>query len=226
MTDPPPLQPEARQFVPCPFCTMHLPADAAMCPHCRKILPPGEKLLPSYGGVNSSTTEGFRKILPGEHRLGRLSDLWIRYGKWIKVAGPALAGLALLFLTYGIWVDYKVNIVAHPDLPMEARKDKRDRMEFLTVYVTNRGEDIPDLSLRSVGVVVEFVFRDGRREKKTVFPKTEHHGEGAMLRGETGKYEIAIPSRGLKEVVLRSEIVDLGMGRTLVPPGVRRKPPR
>jgi archaellum component FlaG (FlaF/FlaG flagellin family) len=133
-----------------------------------------------------------------------------------------LGGFALLFLVYGAWVDYDVNIVPNPRLPVQAKKDKRERVDFLTIYVTNRGEDIPDLSLKSIGIVVEFAFRDGRREKKTVFPKAEHHGEGAMLSGETGKYEMAVPSSGLKEVTLRSEIVDLGMGRTLVPPGGRR----
>jgi hypothetical protein len=44
-----------------------------------------------------------------------------------------------------------------------------------------------------------------------------------MLNGETGWYEIAVPSTGLKEIVLRSEVVDLGMGRKLIPPGGTRR---
>ena len=224
MADLPKLQSKDQQYVPCPYCTMQISADTAECPHCRKILPPSEKLLQAYGQV--SKKEGFRRLLPDDPRFGRLADLWERYGRWIKVAAPMLAGFALLFLVYGVWVEDKVNIVPNASLPMEFKKDKRDQVDLLTVYVTNRGEDIPDLSLRSIGIVVEFAYRDGRRERKTVFPKAEHHGEGAMLSGETGKYEIAVPTRGLKEVNLRSEIVDLGMGRTLLPPAVKKKGPR
>ncbi len=224
MADLPQLQPKDRQYVPCPYCTMQISANTAECPHCRKILPPSEKLLEAYG--QGPKKEGFRRLLPDDERFGRLADLWDRYGRWIKVAGPLLAGIAVLFLTYGVWVDYKVSIVPNAVLPIEVKKDKRDQADFLTVFVTNRGEDIPDLSLRSIGIVVEFAYRDGRRVRKTVFPKADHHGEGAMLTGETGKYEIAVPTSGLKEVILRSEIVDLGEGRTLIPPGVKKNNPR
>ncbi|MBI5576634.1 MAG: hypothetical protein HY896_09775 [Deltaproteobacteria bacterium] len=221
MADLPPLQPEDREYATCPYCTLQIAVDAAECPHCRKILPPGGKLRDKYGPTGERR-DRFRLLLAGDRRFGRLADLWTRYGRWIKVAGPVLAGFATLFLVYGVWVDYNVSIVPNATLPVEVKKDKRDQADLLTVFVTNRGEDIPDLSLKSIGIVVEFVYRDGRRERKTVFPKAEHHGEGAMLNGETGKYEIAVPSKGLKEVILRSEVVDLGMGRTIVPSGVKR----
>lgn len=221
MADPPQLHREEQQFGVCPYCTIQIPVDAVICPHCRKILPPPEKLIGAYA-PKPSRISGFRQRLFAGERFSSLSDLWIRYGKWIKVAGPALAAVALLFLVYGVWVDYKVTIVPNPQLPIKVKKDKKENVDLLTVFVTNRGEDVPDLSLKSIGVVVDFAYRDGRREKKTVFPKAEHRGEGAMLNGETGWYEIAIPSTGLKEVVLRSEVVDLGMGRKLIPPrGVR-----
>lgn len=84
--------------------------------------------------------------------------------------------------------------------------------------VTNQGDDIPDLSLRSIAVVVEFVYRNGRREKKTVFPKAEFRGEGALLRGETGKFEVAGSAKELNEIVLRSHVVDLGVGPKLIRP--------
>lgn len=220
----PPLQSKDQQYVPCPYCTMQISADAADCPHCKKILPPTEKLLEAYG--QGPKKESFRRLLPDDKRFGRIADLWERYGRWIKVAGPMLAGFAVLFLTYGAWVDYKVNIVPSAVLPIQVEKDKHDQIDFLTIYVTNHGEDIPDLSLKSIGIVIEFAYRDGRREKKTIFPKTEHHGEGAMHHGETGKYEIAVPTSGLKEVNLRSEVVDLGLGRTLVPPTGKKKDSR
>lgn len=221
MTELPPLHSEEQQFGVCPYCTIQIPLDAAMCPHCQKILPPSGKLLDAYSPKESKVAD-FRRRLLSDPRWEGLSGLWTRYGRWIKVAGPVLAAIALLFLVYGVWVDYEVSIVPNPQLPMQVKKDKRDRVDLLTVFVTNRGEDIPDLSLKSIGIVVEFAYRDGRRERKTVFPKAEFHGEGAMLNGETGRYEIAVPPQGLKEIVLRSEVVDLGMGRTLVPPRGRR----
>ena len=71
---------------------------------------------------------------------------------------------------------------------------------------------------------MELVNRDGRRNRRTVFPKMEHRGEGALLGGETGRFEIETLSEGLEQVVLRSEVVDLGMGQHLIPPRGRREP--
>jgi hypothetical protein len=130
-----------------------------------------------------------------------------------------LAAVLLLFIVYGVWVGYKVRVVPNPALTMKVKHEKKGQTVLLQVFVTNEGEDVPDLSLKSIGVVTEFVYRDGRREKKTVFPKADFHGEGSLLHGETGSFEIEASARGLKEVVLRSEIVDLGAGRRLVPPG-------
>ena len=225
MAEIPKLHPEEQQFRSCAFCTIQIPVDAVVCPHCDKTQPPSEKLLRAYA-PGPSGLPGFRESLFAGDRFSGLNALWIRYGKWIKVAWPVLAAIALLFLVYGIWVDYKVTIVPNQQLPIKVKKDRRDSVELLTVYVTNLGEDIPDLSLKSIGVVVEFAYRDGRLEKKTVFPKAEHRGEGSMLNGETGFYQLSFSSRGLKEIVLKSEIVDLGMGRNLIPSGgIRRHLP-
>jgi hypothetical protein len=211
---------EDRQFTGCPYCTIQIPADAPVCPHCRQPLSlPGKPARPPAATRKSDFLESLRSM----DGLSSLSDLWMRYGKWIKVAGPVLAAVLLLFIVYGVWVGYKVRVVQNPALDVKVKHEKKNQTVLLKVFVTNEGEDIPDLSLMSIGVVTEFVYRDGRREKKTGFPKAEFRGEGALLRGETGSFEIEASAKGLKEVVLRSEIVDLGAERKLVPPGgVRR----
>jgi hypothetical protein len=204
------------QYTGCPYCTIQIPAEAKVCPHCQKALSvPKERARPPAFQKGS---DFLLRTLREEPRA-LLADQWARYGKWIKVAGPVLAAVLLLFIVYGVWVGYKVRVVPNPALTMKVKHEKKGQTVLLQVFVTNEGEDVPDLSLKSIGVVTEFVYRDGRREKKTVFPKADFHGEGSLLHGETGSFEIEASARGLKEVVLRSEIVDLGAGRRLVPPG-------
>jgi hypothetical protein len=204
------------QYTGCPYCTIQIPAEAKVCPHCQKVLSvPKERARPPAFQKGS---DFLLRTLREEPRA-LLADQWARYGKWIKVAGPVLAAVLLLFIVYGVWVGYKVRVVPNPALTMKVKHEKKGQTVLLQVFVTNEGEDVPDLSLKSIGVVTEFVYRDGRREKKTVFPKADFHGEGSLLHGETGSFEIEASARGLKEVVLRSEIVDLGAGRRLVPPG-------
>jgi hypothetical protein len=211
---------EDRQFTGCPYCTIQIPAEAKVCPHCRQALSPPKKPVRPPAATRKS---GFLERLPLMDRMSSLSDLWRHYGKWIKVAGPVLAAVLLLVIVYGVWVGYKVHVVQNPPLAVKVKHEKRNQTVLLKVFVTNEGEDIPDLSLMSIGVVTEFVYRDGRREKKTGFPKAEFRGEGALLRGETGSFEIEASAKGLKEVVLRGEIVDLGAERKLVPPGGARR---
>jgi hypothetical protein len=204
------------QYTGCPYCTIQIPAEAKVCPHCQKALSvPKERARPPAFQKGS---DFLLRTLREEPRA-LLADQWARYGKWIKVAGPVLAAVLLLFIVYGVWVGYKVRVVPNPALTMKVKHEKKGQTVLLQVFVTNEGEDVPDLSLKSIGVVTEFVYRDGRREKKTVFPKADFHGEGSLLHGETGSFEIEASASGLKEVVLRSEIVDLGAGRRLVPPG-------
>lgn len=221
MAEIPPRAPE-RQYTDCPFCTIQIPAEAKVCPHCRKAVPAAEKgeQSPEVPGKRGSA---FLERLRAAKGMETLADLWVRHGKWAKVAGPVAAAILLLFLVYGVWVGYKVNVAPNPVLPVKVEREKREQSVLLKVFVTNKGEDVPDLSLKSIGIVMEFVYRDGRREKKTVFPKAGYRGEGALLHGETGSVEVEAPTKDLQEVVLRSEIVDLGTGRVLVPPGGRRR---
>jgi len=204
------------QYTGCPYCTIQIPAEAKVCPHCQQVLNlPKKPVRPS--SLKKESEFLFRLLAEKQHTL--LSDLWTRHGKWIKIAGVILAAILLLFIVYGVWVGYKVHVVPNPALTVKVKHEKKGQTVLLKVFVTNDGEDVPDLSLKSIGVVTEFIYRDGRREKKTVFPKAEFRGEGALLHGETGGFEIEASATGLKEIVLRSEIVDLGTGRRLVPPG-------
>ena len=203
MSDKPPRFPKEEEYIACPSCTIQIPAKVPVCPHCQQIVPPAER------------KEHTRPISAGAPDF---AALWDRYGKWVKLAGPALLAVLLFAFVYQQWVALNVKVEPNPSLPIWVEKEREKDALTLRGTVTNRGDDIPDLSLRSVAVIVEFVYRDGRRQKKTVFPKTEFRGEGALFRGETGRFEVTVPAKELREVVLRSAIVDLGMGRKLIRP--------
>lgn len=213
----PPSEPEALpQFASCPFCTLQVRVGDPTCPHCRKPLPaaqqgadrgkgkaePGPAARPPQGGYRTSG-----------------GGAWERYGKWIKAAVPIAVALVVLAVVYQRWVGVRVTVTPNPSLPVKATVEKQGNRVLVRGTVLNEGNDVPDLSLKSIGVMVEFAYRNGRRQRKRIFPKAEFRGEGALLRGETGSFEIDAPKEGLEEVVLRSEVVDLGVGRDLTPPG-------
>jgi hypothetical protein len=138
------------------------------------------------------------------------------------LAGPILLAVLVLFFVYQKGVEQRVKVMPNSSLLTRVEREREGDSMILRGTVTNQGDDVPDLSLRSIAVVVEFVYRSGRRVKKTVFPKAEFRGEGALLRGETGKFEVTGSAKELKEIVLRSQVVDLGMGRKLIRPRHRR----
>ena len=203
MPDTPPHIPRDDEYVACPHCTIQIHASVTLCPHCQQAVSPQEGTWPA------------RPLSAG--RLP-LPVLWDRYGRVVRLAGPVLLALLVLAVAYHRWGGQQVKVVPNSLLPIQVEKKKKGDALILRGTVTNRGEDVPDLSLRSVAVSVEFVYRDGRREKKTVFPKAEFRGEGALLHGETGTFEMARPAKEIREIVLRSEIVDLGMGQRLIRP--------
>jgi hypothetical protein len=202
MPEMPPLLPDAGEHIACPHCTIQIPVGASVCPHCQ------QPVLPEKGPQRPPL---FRAGWPAP------AVLWERHGKWIKAAGPILLALVVLFLVYQRWIAYRVTVVENPSLPVQVEEQREGDVVILRGTVTNLGDDIPDLSLRSVGVIAEFTYRDGRSMQKTIFPKTEFRGEGALLRGETGTFEVGGIAKNLVKVVLRSEIVDLGMGRKFIP---------
>ena len=202
MPETPPLLPENEEHISCPHCTIQIPAGVSVCPHCQQPVLPEEA---------PQRPRRFEAGLPA------LAVLWKRHGKWVKAAGPILLALVVLFVVYQRWIIYRVTVVKNPSLPVQVEEEREGDVVILRGMVTNRGDDIPDLSLHSVGIIVEFIYRDGRSVRKTVFPKAEFRGEGALLRGETGTFEVEGVAKSLVKVVLRSEVLDLGMGQKLIP---------
>lgn len=155
--------------------------------------------------------------------LPPLGELWERYGRWIKALTPVVVGIAFLAAVYGRFVRHDLRVEPNPELPIRVEQKIRGEAVVLEGTVENRGEDVPDLSLRSVGVVVEGAYRDGRRTKTRIFPKAPHRGEGALLHGETGAFSVELPAKDLREVRLRSEVIDLGGERRFLLPFERRR---
>lgn len=218
MAETPRLAPEDGQFIPCPCCTIQIPAGTRICPHCRLEVPENLRTPPPE--------KAFVKVLTaarGERGASSLPELWSAYGKWVLAAVPVLIALVVLFWIYGRWSGHRVVVAPNPELPVTVTQEKKDDAVLLRVVVTNQGEDVRDLSLKSIGVVVEIRHKDGRVEKKTVFPKSDFHGEGALLRGESGAFDLPVPAKGIQEISLRSEVVDLGAGRELIPAGTQRR---
>ena len=205
----PDSEPESPQYASCPYCTLRVQVGDAACPHCRKALDP-----PAVDDAAAPARRPMRAV-------GRIPEdgFWDRYGKWIKAAAPIVLALVILVIIYQRWVGVRMTVSPNPALPVKATLAKEGSVVLVRGTVTNEGDDVPDLSMKSIGVMVEFAYRDGRRYRKRIFPKTEFRGEGALLRGETGVFEIEAPKAGLDEVVLKTEVVDLAGGRELTPPG-------
>ena len=216
MTDIPALDPESRNYISCPHCTIQIPEDVPECPYCRQ----------SVQGATRGKRKDIRRLLVPPERFPRLGRYYREHGKWVKVVGPAL--LTVIVLWMGLVFLTRVKIVVPSDnaFLIGAERDRRDGGRlFLKGKLVNRGEDIPDLSLRSIGVITEFLYADGRTERKRIFPKNPFRGEGALLRGESGAFEIEVP-KGVRSVTLRGEIVNLGEDRVFGPAsrGIRRLP--
>jgi hypothetical protein len=213
-----PTDPEGRNTIRCPHCTMQIPDDAPECPYCRQ----------SVHERTSARPKDIRDLLVPPERFPRLRKFYGDHGKWVKVVVPSLLGVILLWLALGYFTRVRIVIPSDNAFLIEAEREPRDGGGFLlTGTLVNRGEDIPDLSLRSIGVIAEFQYRDGRSERKRFFPKNPFRGEGALFRGESGAFEIEVPKE-VKSVTLRGEIVNLGEDRVLIPSSreIRRAPAR
>jgi hypothetical protein len=216
MTETPALDPEGRNYICCPHCTIQVPADVPDCPYCRQPLP----------GAASGKPKNFREMLVPPDRFPRLREFYRDHGKWVKIVAPSLLAVLVLWITLGYLTRVRIVIPSDNTFLIEAERERKDGGRvLLTGKLVNRGEDIPDLSLRSIGVFAELQYGDGRTERKRVFPKSPFRGEGALFRGESGAFEIEVP-KGVKSVTLRGEIVNLGEDRVFVPStrGIRRLP--
>jgi hypothetical protein len=218
MTDMPASGPERRNYICCPSCTIQIPADVPDCPHCRQPVPGGP----------SGKPKDLRGLLVPPERFPRLREYYREHGKWVKVIAPALLSLLVLWIALGFLTRVRIVVPSDNNFLIEAERERKDDGRVLLKgKLVNRGEDVPDLSLRSIGVIAEFLYGDGRTERRRVFPKSPFRGEGALFRGESGAFEVEVP-KGVKSVTLRGEIMNLGEDRVFVPatPGILRLPSR
>jgi len=209
MADTPNSGPGDPRHISCPSCTIQIPADVSVCPHC---------LLSVYRDRATAPPKDLRQRLVPPVRFPALMRLWEEHGKWLKVVAPVLVAALVLWVAYGLWAGLKVTVSSDNVFLIEASQVKSGRNILLKGKLTNRGEDVPDLSLQSIGVIAEFRFRDGRTERRRVFPKSLYRGEGALMHGETGTFEIEVP-KGVAAMSLRGETVNLGEDRKFIPAG-------
>ena len=220
MTNTPPSRPGDPPQIQCPHCTIRIPADVSVCPYCLRSV-----FRERRGRERPENGPGaLRQRLVPPERFPALKRLWEEHGKWLKVAAPVLLAALALWGAYGLWSGLRVDVTRGNDFLIEAKKQKDGPNVLLRGKLTNRGEDVPDLSLRSIGVIAELRYRDGRTERRRVFPRSPYRGEGALMRGETGSFEIEVPKE-VSVVTLRGEIVDLGEDRKFIPAGQGPPPP-
>ncbi len=204
--------------VSCPRCAVRIPADLPVCPFCRQPVAPAADAGPKE----------IRALLVQPQRFPALGKYYREYGKWLKVAAPVLIAVPVLYAVFLLMTRLSVTVPKDPVFPIEVTQVKKGgRTVLLKGELTNLGEDVPDLSLRSIGVTAEFLLDGGRVERKRVFPKSPFRGEGALFRGESGAFEIEVP-KGADSVTLRAEIVNLGEDRRFdtTGRGIRRPPPQ
>ena len=216
MTEIPALDPENRDYISCPHCTIQIPGDVSNCPYCLQPVMAGTFVKP----------KDIRKLLVPPERFPRLRKFYRDHGMWVKIVVPALLAALVLWLAVVSLTRVRIIVPSDNTFLIEAEQERKDGGRVLLIgKLVNRGEDIPDLSLRSIGVIAEFLYGDGRTERKRFFPKNPFRGEGALFRGESGTFEIEVPKE-VKAVTLRGEIVNLGEDRVFVPAtrGIRRLP--
>jgi hypothetical protein len=206
--------------VTCPRCNVRIPEDHPVCPFCKQPVNPAA----APGNIEGDGDKDIRKLLVPSESFPAFKEFYREHGKWLKLAAPVLLAIPVVWILFVLATRLSIEIPKDPVFPIEVERENRGgRTVLLKGTVVNRGEDIADLSLNSLGITAEFRWSDRRTERKRVFPKSPFHGEGALYRGESGSFEIEVPE-GADSVTLRAGIVNLGEDRRFTLP--RQAPPR
>jgi hypothetical protein len=204
---------ENKRYIACPHCTMQMPADVGSCPHCE---------LP---------------VFSEEHRRKEGRDDFLREkGDWKKARKSRLFLLLILvpclLIAYyggtGLYRTYfgvNVVILENPDLPIrDVEIDTVNNKRVLRGTVLNNLTDVPAISLKSIGVKAGVEMKDGKVYVQTLFPVGPLNEPGALLLGDSGIFELPIPSNNVKAVRLGAEIIDLAGKKRIYAPGDRSEP--
>jgi len=187
---------ESEGYRACPHCTIQVPGDAKQCPHCERAIAVG-------GGPPE---RGFGPF--GKKRIDRTRILTL------AAVNPIMVLLLVVIVnlyrhTAGVRIEidkgYGITIT-HVEI-VHSRNGRIIRGE-----VRNDLENVPSISLKSVGVRSEMVMENGNTYMKTLFPVGPLGEPGALLKGEGGIFELTLPQKGVRKVKLHPGIIDLRGG--------------
>ena len=204
--------------ITCSRCDIRVSAENQICPFCKKPLFPSLEEEPHLD-------KEIRKILVPQKSFSSIKEFYLLHGKWLIPALIALLAVFVLWMGFLLLMGLSIEIPNDPVFPIKV-ETVRDggRVVLLKGTVTNHGEDIRGISLRSLGVTAEFRFSDGRVEKKRVYPTSISRGDGSLFHDESGVFEIEVPPKA-GAVTLHAEIINLGDDRSFRLPMDHTDPP-
>src|SRR5512134_1289297 len=147
MTETPASRPGVLPHIRCPHCTIQIPADVSVCPYCLRSVFREQRERDRLENVPADLRG---RLVPPEW-FPALKHLWDQHGKWLKISAPVLLAALALWGVYGLWSGLKVKVTPDGAFLIEAQKQKGGPHVLLKGTLTNRGDDVPDLSLRSIG---------------------------------------------------------------------------
>lgn len=189
---------EEPDYTTCPFCTMQMRSDEKICPHCHSPNP---------------AARDFRDLLAVPPRYPRLKAFLAVNWQPLALGGAILFAFLVTAVVYYGWIGHRVAVTPNPAFDVKVKQGIEDGKVVLEGSIRNLGEDIPDLSLKSIRLTATFGLEGGGQRVESVFPRVPHRGEGAMLHGETGTFRIAVPEDRVENASLAAEVIDLTCGQ-------------